>query len=520
MRQVTIRGQWAMPEDSRAGLTCLSAHEFLAALERSGVLPEVQCREVQRRWVRRAGLDDSLALAQELVKEGTLTEFQARRLLKGKKDLAFGRYALVDHIGQGARGRVFKARHRLMDRIVALKVILPDKALSKAAVARFFREMKIVALLDHANVVRAIDADVHDGCPYIVMEYLEGDDLGHIFARRGPLPANEVCNYMAQAARGLAHAHEKGVIHRDIKPTNLFLAKSGIVKVLDLGCGELIGGAGQAGNVFDTDEGVVVGTVDFMSPEQVRDAEIDARTDLFSLGCTMYRILSGAYAFPGETREDRLAKRIRKPHVPITEVRPDVPRLLVEIVDRLLANRPEDRFGSAGEVADALEALLAPARPFDRSTGAKRATPVPTADSRAVPAEPEAPLDLAMIESALRPTRPDIQRSSNLVDKTPPKAPSTKGLFSHRKNLEEEGDESGREAHKSYRNELIQMNRAISELRSAEAKGEAPAESPTWLERLGEKLGDALAEPSAGQILIAVLLVLLGLALALALALQ
>src|SRR4029077_21058200 len=130
-----------------------SAVEFLAALERSGVLPDGKWREVQDRFVHRTGLRDALALAHQLIDEGTLTEFQARRLLRGKKDLAFGRYALVDHIGQGARGRVFKARHRLMDRVVALKMFLPEGALSKTAVSRFFREMKIIGLLDHPNVV-------------------------------------------------------------------------------------------------------------------------------------------------------------------------------------------------------------------------------------------------------------------------------------------------------------------------------------------------------------------------------
>ena len=120
-----------MPEDSKAGPTCLSAPEFLAALERSGVLPDAKWREVQDRFVHADGPDDSLALAHQLIEEGTLTEFQARRLLKGKKSLAFGRYALLDHIGQGARGRVFKARHRLMDRVVALKVFVPDGALSE-----------------------------------------------------------------------------------------------------------------------------------------------------------------------------------------------------------------------------------------------------------------------------------------------------------------------------------------------------------------------------------------------------
>src|SRR5262249_22462366 len=151
----------------------------------------------------------------------------------------FGRYILLDHIGQGARGRVFKARHRLMDRVVALKVVLTDLATSEKSVPRFFREMKIIGLLDHPNVVRAIDADEHEGLPYIVMEYLEGENLARVFARRGPLPPDEVVAYMAQACWGLAHAHEKGVIHRDVKPTNLFLVNTGVVKVLDLGFGEL-----------------------------------------------------------------------------------------------------------------------------------------------------------------------------------------------------------------------------------------------------------------------------------------
>ena len=336
-----------MADDPKAGPTRLATPEFLAALERSGVLPDAKCREVQDQVVRRSNSVDSLALAHQLIGDGTLTEFQARRLLSGKKRLDFGRYVLIDDLGQGSRGRVFKARHRLMDRIVALKVLLPDRALTETWVSRFFREMKIVGLLDHANVVRAIDADVHEGCPYIVMEYLEGDDLERVLARHGPLPSEDVIDYMVQTAQGLAHAHEKGVIHRDVKPTNLFLTKSGVVKLLDLGFGELIGMTGQTGNVFDTDENIVVGTTDFMSPEQITQKPIDARTDLFSLGCTMYRLLTCSYAFPGVTREDRLVKRIREPHLPITDVVPGLPRRLVEIVDRLLANRPEDRFASA-----------------------------------------------------------------------------------------------------------------------------------------------------------------------------
>jgi len=507
-----------MPNDTKGRPKRLSAPDFLGALERSGVLPDAKWREVQGRFVYRTDLDDPLALAHQLIEEGTLTEFQARRLLRGKKALVIGRYALLDRIGQGALGRVFKARHRLMERVVALKVLSHDGSLSERSVSRFFREMKIVARLDHPNVVRAIDADVHEGWPYIIMEYLEGDDLERHYARRGPLPPNEVIGYMAQAARGLAHAHEKGVIHRDVKPTNLFLVKTGILKVLDLGAGELVGMAGQAGNVFDTDEGIVIGTTDFMSPEQVQGQAIDARTDLFSLGCTMYRLLTGTYAFPGVTREDRLVKRIRERHVPITDVRPDLSRRLVAIVDRLLAVRPDDRFGSADRAAEALEALVPPAGRSERGTSAKPGTNGPAAGLASLPAEPESPLDWSVIESALR-TDHVAGEVPRLVNGNEPKPRSTKSLSSHRQTLDEDGIESRREVHENYRKELIEMNRAMAERRSLELTHEASPDGATWLERIGEKLGDFLAEPSAAQIVIAVLAVVLVVALALAVAL-
>ena len=495
----------------------VSASEFLSALEGSGVLPESKWQEVRDRYGPGTDPDDPSDLARQLVQEGALTPFQARRLLKGKRGLVFGRYILLDHIGQGARGRVFKARHRLMDRMVAVKVISTDPAVSRSSVPRFFREMKIVALLDHPNVVRAIDADEHEGRLYIVMEYLEGENLEQVFAHRGRLPPNEVIAYMAQACRGLAHAHEKGVIHRDVKPTNLFLVNTGVVKVLDLGFGELVGQAQQAGNVFDTDEGILVGTTDFMSPEQIKYKAIDARTDLFSLGCTMYRLLTGLYAFPGETREDRLVKRIRERHVPITDVRPDLPSSLVRIVDRLLAARPDDRFSSAAEAAEALESLIPPSLRPDRRAVARPGEPRSVVDVATAPPKPEAPVDWSVIESALRPTGHPAQPAPRLVDKKEPKPPSSKGLSSYRKVLEEEGIESGREAHEKYRNELIQMKRVMAELRSTQPSDEAPT-GQTWLERIGETIGDSLAEPSAGLILIAMLGVLLILALALAIA--
>jgi serine/threonine-protein kinase len=377
-----------------------------------------------------------------------------------------------------------------------------------------------VARLDHPNVVRAIDADEHEGRPYIVMEYLEGADLGDLFKRRGPLPPNEVVAYMAMAARGLAHAHEKGVIHRDVKPSNLFLTRDGVVKVLDLGFGELIEEANKAAGAFDTDEGTAVGTADYVSPEQISDQPVDARTDLFSLGCTMYRLLTGSFAFPGETRDDRLVKRIQGRHVPIQDVRPDVPYAVVRVVDRLLENAPSDRFATAAEAADDLEALLPRAFRSDRR-GPLPAGKMP-ADAELTPlhAEPDAPPDWSLIESAIRPGAAPARKASHLVDRKAPERPSTKDLSAHRSSLEDEGGESGREAHEQYRHELVQMNRVMAELRSINPKDEPAEREATWLERLGEKLGDQLTEPGAGLILIGILALIIMLGLAVAMSLQ
>ena len=274
---------------------------------------------------------------------------------------------------------------------------------SKHSVARFFREMKIVGLLDHPNVVRAYDADQHDGSPYIVMEHLDGEDFEQALRRRGSLPVQEVVECMSQAAWGLAHAHEKGVVHRDIKPTNLFLTTTGVVKILDLGLGAFVGVSNEEAKPTDTDEGFVVGTTDYMSPEQVTSQAVDARTDLFSLGCTMYRLLTGAYAFPGETKADRLVRRIHDGHVPISDVRPDLPIRLVAVLERLLAHNPDDRFSSAVKAAETLEAMIHLRGGQNRGSRGKDAgkPPRPSPPSSLSGPEPEAPVDWSLVESEL-----------------------------------------------------------------------------------------------------------------------
>jgi serine/threonine-protein kinase len=465
---------------------------------------------------------DSSALANRLVEEGTLTEFQATRLLKGRaRGLVMGRYVLLDRIGIGAMGRVFKARHRLMDRVVALKVVLPGCVTSRHAASRFFREMKIVGLLDHPNVVRAFDADQHGETLFMVMEYLEGEDLEKTLRTRGPLPPDEVVDSMAQAAWGLAHAHEKGIVHRDIKPTNLFsIPATGVVKVLDLGLGAFVGVSHERIGPLDTDEGFVVGTTDYMSPEQVSGSPVDARTDLFSLGCTMYRLLTGTYAFPGMTKLDRLVRRIEGPHTPIGVLRGDLHPRLVATLDRLLCLKAEDRFSEAGEVAEELEALLtASERPSTRAGRLSVAGLTNRTQAGPVTPVPEGPMDWSLVESALRPKQ-STHKSPDTRSLMPAAAPAPQALprkiDAHPRNFEEEGVESGRTVQQDYRKEVIKLNRELAEQETDETE---PSAFSTWMERLGERLGDFLSEPHAGHLIviavIATLIVALGLAYAL-----
>ncbi len=363
--------------------------DLLPVIRASGVLSDRQFEDLRAKVLRGDLPGDPTALAERLVREKVLTEYQARRLLGGKSHgLVVGRYAILDRIGSGSMGRVYKAHHLMMDRVVALKIIAPEIATNERVVARFQREMKLVGRLDHPNVVRAFDADQINKILYIVMEYVPGESLGHR-ARKGPIPPPEMINYAAQAARGLAHAHEQGIVHRDIKPSNLLLTDDQRIKVLDLGLGVLM--EADEHTSFATADGIAVGTIDYMSPEQACGRDVDGRSDLFSLGCAMYHLMSGRMPFPGETPIDRLGRRIGGKPVPITDVMPDLPPSLVEVMDRLMAHKPSDRYQDANEAAEALEALLRPrskpAAPSQRKAGSDVAPSPVAAEAPASPTD-------------------------------------------------------------------------------------------------------------------------------------
>lgn len=363
--------------------------DLLPIIRNSGALAEKQFLEVRAKVESGVYPSDARALAERLVRDNVLTDYQVRRFLTGKSHgLIVGKYVILDRIGSGSMGRVYKAHHQLMDRVVALKIIAPEIVTNNRAVARFQREMRLVGRLDHPNVVRAFDADSANNVLYIVMEFVAGRSLGQRLKDGGILPPVEAVGYAAQAALGLAHAHEQGIVHRDVKPSNLLVSEAKQVKVLDLGLGVLMEADEQA--TFATADGVAVGTVDYMSPEQACGREVDGRSDLFSLGCALYHLISGRQAFPGASPIERLGQRINNRPTPITEHRPDLPASLVQVLDKLMATRPSDRYQTGSEAAEALQNLLR-SRRVATSPRKSESTPPPADPKPTLPAIAAAP---------------------------------------------------------------------------------------------------------------------------------
>ncbi len=240
-------------------------HQFLAQLTDSGLVSAEEFQQVQAQAsAENSKSDDAAAFARELVKQKRVTKFQAEQLYAGKgKSLTLGNYVLLDKLGQGGMGMVLKAQHKRMKRVVALKVMTGPAIKSADAVKRFHREVEVVAKLTHPNIVAAFDADEAKGTHFLVMEFVEGDDLSQLVKKHGPLSVEQAIECVIQAARGLAHAHVERVIHRDIKPANLLLDKHGTVKILDMGLARLESGLSDAAGVEGaglTQSGTIMGS--------------------------------------------------------------------------------------------------------------------------------------------------------------------------------------------------------------------------------------------------------------------
>ena len=267
-----------------------------------------------------------------------------------------GQYEIVAPIGRGGMGTVYKALHTRLKRMVAIKVLARHRTGDPQALARFQREMEAVGQLDHPHLVRAHDAGEADGRHFLVMEFLNGVDLARVVRDGGPLSVADACKAIHQAALGVEHAHEHGLIHRDLKPSNLMLTVDGHVKVLDLGLARLTDETFSLGDM--TSAGQIVGTGDFIAPEQGQDArKADARSDVYSLGCTFFFLLAGCAPFSDPSYDTLIKKVLAHGHEPlpsIRSIRDEVPPSLAALLERMLAKKADDRPQTAGEVVETL----------------------------------------------------------------------------------------------------------------------------------------------------------------------
>ena len=264
-------------------------------------------------------------------------------------------------------GTVYQARHNRMDRIVALKVLVRGSS-NKTVITRFLREAKTAARLSHPNIVETYDSDETHGYQYLVMEYIEGQDLRHKIKCSGALNVSEAVDYIIQVARGLEYAHNEGIIHRDIKPSNLVLDTEGCVKILDLGLARV---EDPDARQFElTQAGSVMGTVDYMPPEQAIDTKTaDRRADLYSLGCTLHYLLTGKPPFEGETIMVKMLGHREQTPPDLTQARQDVHPQLNRIFQKLMAKLPEARYQTAGELIAALESIQDEIGSYEESIG-------------------------------------------------------------------------------------------------------------------------------------------------------
>lgn len=329
---------------------------FVKSLRDLSLMEPAQLQEIERGFAN--NFADPKDLARELVRHNWLTGYQTNQLLRGRgQDLILGSYILMELLGEGGMGQVFKARHRTLDRLCAVKVIRRERVTKPASVQRFLREAKATAKLSHPNIVAVYDADQTNGTYYLAMEYVEGTDLSKLVRTKGPLQPDKACSYLIQAAQGLQHAHEKGLVHRDIKPQNLLIQTNGQVKILDMGLALLTESA-QVAEL--TQEGSIMGTPAYLSPEQGMNAHAaDVRSDIYSLGCTFFFALVGRAPFTGATVMQVLTGHLQKDVPSIAPAVKDAPPGLDAVLRRMMSKKPEDRFQTPAEVVAAVQAVVA-----------------------------------------------------------------------------------------------------------------------------------------------------------------
>jgi len=371
---------------------------LIEALRTSGLFPPEGLGTVVRE-LRALDTDDPLELMRHALQREWLTLYQLRKVLHGKaQELHLGPYLLVDKIGEGGMGKVYRARRVADGMAVALKIVRPILLANPVIRKRYDREVETALALKHPNIVEVFDAGEIDGRHYLAMEFVDGIDLSRLVKEQQALELAEACEYVRQAALGLQHAHEAGFVHRDIKPSNIVVAgerylpsatEPAVVKILDMGLIRSIGFDDEGPTGIDlTRSGTVVGTPDYMAPEQAKNSSaVDHRADLYSLGCTLYFLLAGRPPYPDGNAIEKILKHQFEAPLPLQALRPEVPTVLAEVVARLMGRSPNDRFATALEAAEALAPLardlVGVVSPPPRERGSKT---YPIAPERATPA--------------------------------------------------------------------------------------------------------------------------------------
>jgi serine/threonine protein kinase len=289
-------------------------------------------------------------LAEILIEQELLTYYQATQLAAGRTKLTLGPYLITDFVGQGGMGQVFKAVHRVMGRVCAVKV-LPVHRSTPESQTSFMREIRMQAKLDCPYLVRAFDAGQDGSVHYLVTEFVAGMDLRKLVRKNGPLPVSQAASIMMQAALGLNYAHNQGLIHRDVKPGNILVTPEGQAKVSDIGL------AGFAQNLLDDPRaGKIVGTADYISPEQIRSPlDVQPVSDIYSLGCTLYYTACGKVPFPGGDTASKLKRHLEETPWHPRKFSPDLPEDFVDIIADMMDKDPQKRIPTAAEVAARLE---------------------------------------------------------------------------------------------------------------------------------------------------------------------
>lgn len=297
--------------------------------------------------------EDPTRLASRMVKDGLITIFQARQMLRGRyRGFFLGKYKVLEPIGSGGMADVYLCEHIAMKHKVAIKILPIEKLKDPSLLGRFKREAQAIAALNHPNVVRAFDLDHEGNLHYLVTEYVDGCNLQDFIKKNGPMEPHRAANYIAQAAAGLQHIQEAELVHRDIKPGNLLLDRSGVVKLLDLGLARFSDLERQDNLTRDFDDGRVLGTADYIAPEQgIKGSDVDIRADIYSLGATFYFMLKGEAPFEGATVTQKLLFHQIKEPPPLPDT---VPADIVEVVKLMMAKKPDDRVQSPAEVLDRL----------------------------------------------------------------------------------------------------------------------------------------------------------------------